>query len=117
MSRRDWTYLLALLVPLVVYNLALKAASVALQGEGGFPRSLSLMRSDLLFNAGYVLFWIGLFAAARRGIPRWLVVVLFHAASLLVVAVMTVAYRYFEGTGSTMDWSVVVFYLGARWGR
>ncbi|MDQ3639649.1 MAG: hypothetical protein M3426_17000 [Actinomycetota bacterium] len=116
MSRRDWTYLLALLVPLVVYNLALKAASVALQGEGGFPRSLSLMRSDLLFNAGYVLFWIGLFAAARRGIPRWLVVVLFHAASLLVVAVMTSPTgtsrgpaRRWTGASSSSTW--------ARWGR
>lgn len=27
------------------------------------------MRSDVLFNAGYAVFWIGLFAITRRGRP------------------------------------------------
>ncbi len=113
LDRRDWAYVLGLLVPLAVYNLVLKAASVALQdGAGGFPETLSLMRSDLLFNAGYAILWVGLFAAVRRGVLRKIVVVLFHAVSLLVVAITTIAYQYFEATGSTLDWSVIVFYVG-----
>ena len=113
LDRRDWAYVLGLLVPLAVYNLVSKAASVALQeGAGGFLETLSLMRSDLLFNAGYAALWVGLFAAARRGVLRKIVVFLFHAVSLLVVATSTIAYQYFEATGSTLDWSVIVFYLG-----
>ncbi|MDQ3910627.1 MAG: sulfatase-like hydrolase/transferase, partial [Actinomycetota bacterium] len=30
----------------------------------------------------------------------------------LVVAITTTAYQYFEATGSTLDWSVIIFYLG-----
>ena len=113
LDRRAWAYVLSLLVPLTVYNLALKAASVALQeGDMGFLETLKLMRSDLLFNVGYAILWIGLFAAARRGALRKIVVVLFHSVSLLVVAIATIAYQYFEATGSTLDWSVIVFYLG-----
>src|SRR3712207_2642753 len=103
LDRRDWAYVLGLLVPFAVYNLVLKAASVALQaGAGGFPEALRLMRSDLLFNAGYAMLWVGLFAAVRRGVLRKIVVVLFHAVSLLVVAITTIAYQYFEATGSTL---------------
>lgn len=113
LSFRDWVYLLALLIPLVLYNLALKAAGVAAQEEvGGAVEALSLIRSDLLFNAGYVAFWIGLFSVARSGMSRRIVVALFHAASLLVVTISTTAYQYFQATGSTLDYSVVVFYLG-----
>ena len=105
--------MLGLLVPLAFYNLVLKAASVALQEEAvGLGETLSLMRSDLLFNAGYAILWIGLFAATRRGVLRKIVVVLFHATSLVIVAIATTAYQYFEATGSTLDWSVIVFYLG-----
>ena len=43
---------------------------------------------------------------------RKIVVVLFHSVSLLVVAITTTAYQYFEATGSTLDWSVIVFYPG-----
>ncbi len=113
LNRRDWAYVLGLLVPLALYNLVLKAASVALQkGAPGLLEILSLIRSDLLFNAGYAILWIGLFAVARRGVLRKIVVFLFHAVSLLVVAITTTAYQYFEATGSTLDWSVIVFYLG-----
>jgi lipoteichoic acid synthase len=82
------------------------------EGAGGFLETLSLMRSDLLFNAGYAILWVGLFAVVRRGVLRKIVVVHFHAVSLLVVAITTTAYQYFEATGSTLDWSVIVFYLG-----
>jgi len=110
---RDWIYLLSLLIPLVLYNLVLKAAGVAAQEDvdGAFG-ALSLIRSDLLFNAGYAAFWIGLLSVARSGVPRGVAVALFHAVSLLVVIISTTAYQYFQSTGSTLDYSVVVFYLG-----
>src|SRR3712207_8378261 len=50
-----------------------------------FRSALQLMRSDVFFNLGYALLWIGLFAAARRGFLRRVVVVLFHAVTLVVV--------------------------------
>ncbi|HEX2729664.1 MAG TPA: sulfatase-like hydrolase/transferase [Rubrobacteraceae bacterium] len=113
MSRRDWIYLLSLLVPLAIYNLTLKAMSIALKDDAtGLWASLGLMRSDILFNVGYGILWIGIFAVARRGMLRKLAVVLFHLISLLIVIVTTVAYQYFEGTGSTLDYSVIAFYLG-----
>ncbi|MDP8951723.1 MAG: hypothetical protein M3N18_05720, partial [Actinomycetota bacterium] len=76
LSRRDWAYLLSLLVPFIVYNLALKASSVLSQpGEApGFVRALDLMRSDIFFSLGYALLWIGLFAVAKRKFLRRVVV-------------------------------------------
>lgn len=113
LGRRDWAYFLALLIPLAVYNLALKTASaVAQEGAAEVPEVLKLVRSDLLFNLGYVVFWIGMFAVFRRGVARGIAVVLFHAASLLMVTVTTVAYQYLTATGSTLDYGVIVFYLG-----
>jgi hypothetical protein len=54
------------LVPLIVYNLALKAYDVASRpGEPELSRTLKLMRSDVFFNLGYALFWVGLFATTR----------------------------------------------------
>ena len=98
MSRRDWVYLLSLLGPLFVYNLALKAYDVFASQPGGpeFVRALSLLWSDVFFNLGYALFWIGLFAAMRRGLLRRVVVVLFHLATIFVVAVTTSAHWYFQ---------------------
>lgn len=112
LSGRDWIYILSLLVPLTIYNLVLKASSVALKDEtGGVLATLNLMRSDILFSIGYVVLWIGAFAIARTGIARAITLILFHTVSLVVVAVTTVAYQYFEGTGSTLDYSVITFYL------
>ena len=113
LSGRDWVYLLGLLVPLTLYDLALKAASIAAQDEErSLVGTLNLMRSDILFGLGYALFWIGLFAMTHRGALRRLVVVLFHVVSLVVVVIATVAYQYFEATGSTLDYNVLAFYLG-----
>ena len=53
---RDWIYLLALLVPLVVYDLTLKAIRIRSEEEhAGLGTVLELIRSDLLFNLGYAL--------------------------------------------------------------
>ena len=109
---RDWIYLLALLVPLVVYDLVLKAISIHTEEEhASFFDALGLIRSDVLFNLGYALLWIGLFALTRRGFPRWLVVILFHATAVLVGAITTCAHFYFQETGSTLGLDIIIYSL------
>ena len=110
LDRRDWVYLLSILVPLFVYNLALKASSVA--SVPGLTPRVDLIRSDLFFSLGYAFFWIGLFAAARAGGPlRRVVVILFHAATMLVVIVTTFAHHYFVQTGTTLDYGIIALWL------
>jgi lipoteichoic acid synthase len=112
LSGRDWVYLFSLLLPFVVYDLALKASDVGSQpGKQGLAPNLGMMRSDILFDLGYVLLWIGLFAAARRGPLRWVVVFLFHAVTGLVVVVSTCAYQYFQETGTTLDYDTIAEWL------
>jgi lipoteichoic acid synthase len=72
--------------------------------------ALRLLRSDVLFDLGYVLLWIGLFAASR-GMLRRIVFVLFHAAAVLIVVVGMCAYKYFRSTGTTLDYPIVAYYL------
>ncbi|MCA1719386.1 MAG: sulfatase-like hydrolase/transferase [Actinobacteria bacterium] len=104
LSRRDWVYLLSLLVPFVAYDLALKGSLVVSWPKDlELAEDLRLMRSDLLFNLGYVLLWVGLFAAAKRRFSRWIVVGLFHVATIFVALITTSAYQYFKVTGSTLD--------------
>src|SRR5918997_6187615 len=105
LTRQDWVYLLSLLVPFVVYNLALKAASMF--SISGLALNLNLILSDIHFNLGYALFWIGIFAAARRGLMRWAVVFLFHTATILVALVTTCAYLYFQETGATLEYGTI----------
>jgi len=112
LSGRDWIYLLALLVPLVVYDLVLKGIRIHSEEEhAGLVTVLELIRSDVLFNLGYALLWIGLFALARRGLARWLVVGLFHGVTVVVVLITTCAHFYFEETGSTLDLNIIVYSL------
>ena len=112
LSGRDWVYLASLLVPLVVYNLALKGIRISSQDDvrGGLA-AFGFIRSDLLFNLGFVFLWVGLFALTGRSRWRWLVVVLFHAATILVVATTTAAHQYFQETGSTLSLNVIVYSL------
>jgi len=112
LNRRDWVYLLSLLVPLVAYDLALKAYAVSsLPGEHGLSRTFDLMRSDAFFDLGYALLWIGLFAVARRGFLRWVVVVLFHAATVFVIVVTTCAHQYFRQNGTTLDYDTIAEWI------
>ena len=108
-SRRDWVYLLCLLVPLIVYNLSLKASNIA--SVPGLSPNFDLMRSAMFFNLAYALLWIGLFTAARQGLLRRVVVVLFHVVTMLVVIVTTSAYQYFQETGTTLDYGIVALWL------
>jgi lipoteichoic acid synthase len=114
LSRREWVYLLSLLVPFVLYDLALKAVSVTSRpgaGEQGITRIPELMRSDIFFDLGYALLWIGLFAVARSGISRWIVLVLFHTATMLLVILTTVAHQYFRENGTTLDFGIIAEWI------
>ena len=117
MSRHDWTYLLSLLVPFVLYDLVLKGSLVVSWPKDlGFAESLGLMRSDLLFSIGYTLLWLSLFAVARKGLWRRMVTILFHAATILVALLATTAYQYFKVTGSTLDFSFILISLSSPGG-
>jgi lipoteichoic acid synthase len=112
LDHRDWVYVLALLVPFALYNLALKGVRVAsLPDEHGLLGSVQLMRSDLLFDSGYALLWVGLFALARGGLLRAVVVGLFHAVTIFVTLVETGAYQFYEVTGSTLNFDAVLYLL------
>ncbi len=114
LSRRDWVYVLGLLVPFVVYTLALKYSRIsAMSEEPGLLETLGLMRSDLLFDSGYSLLWIGLFAVARRGFPRALIVALFHLTTIVVALIETGVARFYEVTGSALDAATILFFLSA----
>lgn len=108
--REDWIYLLSLLVPVFIYNVALKVVRVATQldvpGPFGF---LDQVRSEMFFNLGYVALWIGLFAVTRRAMFRLPALVLFHLLTIIVVALTTASHFYYKTTGSTLDFSVIAF--------
>ncbi|MCA1731594.1 MAG: sulfatase-like hydrolase/transferase, partial [Actinobacteria bacterium] len=113
LNRRDWVYLLSLLVPFVVYSLTLKALDIAsLPGDDhGLARTLDLMLSDVFFDLGYALLWIGFFATARKGPLRKAVVVIFHAMTMIVLIVLTCAHQYFRQTGTTLDYGTIAEWL------
>jgi arylsulfatase A-like enzyme len=103
-------YLAALLVPLLLYDLVLKLAGILGRVSGaGALEVLGLMRSDIFFNVGYAVFWIGMFILVRRGIPRRVTVFLLHVISGAVVALTTSAHLYFLKTGSVLDYSVLAY--------
>jgi arylsulfatase A-like enzyme len=107
--RQDWIYVLSLLVPLFVYNVALKVVRVATQFEAPGPLGfLDEVRSDLLFNLGYAVLWIGIFAVVRGPIPRLFALGLFHISSILVVVLTTSAHVFFDKTGSMLNLSFVL---------
>jgi lipoteichoic acid synthase len=118
--REDWIYILSLLVPVCVYNVALKVWRVATQFEVPGPLGfLDQVRSDLLFNLGYAVLWIGIFAVVRGRVPRLLALGLFHVFSILVVVLTTCAHVFFLKTGSTLGLSFVLNSLssvGEIWG-
>src|SRR5829696_1094385 len=95
-----------------MYDLALKAAILA--SIPGVAPKFYLMRSNVFFDLGYVVLWIGLFAAAPRNGPvRRSVVILFHATTVLVVLVITSSYQYFKLTGATLNYSIIALWIPA----
>ena len=113
LNRRGWVYLLSLLIPFVIYNLALKVDSVVSQPrDHGVARVLGLMWSDIFFNLGFALLWIGLFVATRSSRPwRRVVVGLFHISTILVLLVTTSAHQYFRQNGTTLDYSIIAEWI------
>ena len=110
LSRKEWVYSLSLLVPLIVYDLVLKAA--ILGSIPGLAHSFYLMRSNVFFDLGYALLWIGLFATSpRRGPVHRSVVVLFHATAVLLVIMVTSAYQYFKVTGTALNYRIIALWL------
>ena len=113
LTPEDWVYLASLLVPLVLYNVALKVIRIfTLHGvPDGVPGPLSFLdqvRSDLLFNLGYVALWVGIFAVVRGRWGRLVSLVLLHISVVAVAALTTSAHFFYEKTGSTLDWGFVV---------
>jgi arylsulfatase A-like enzyme len=110
LSGREWVYLGSLLVPMVIYNLVLKGIRIRSQDDAfGVFGVLDLMRSDVLFNLGFVLLWVGLFAATRESRWRGPVVFYFHVATILVLGITTAAHQYFQETGSTLSLTVIMY--------
>lgn len=114
LSREDWIYLLSLLVPLLLYNVSLKVVRILGQLEVPGPVGfLDQLRSDVLFNLGYAVLWIGLFALARRGAGRVAVLVLFHLSAILVALITTSAHSFYMTTGSILDWSYMLVFFSS----
>jgi lipoteichoic acid synthase len=110
LSGREWVYLGSLLVPMVIYNLLLKGIRIRSQdGVFGLFGVLDLMRSDVLFNLGFVLLWVGLFALSRQSRWRGPVVFYFHVATILVLGISTAAHQYYQETGSTLSLTVILY--------
>ena len=109
LSSRDWVYTLSLLIPFTIYDLALKASDVAsLTGGLRFVQIVDIMRSDVFFDLGYALLWIGIFAAVRtRRLLHGVVVLLFHVTTVLIAVVNTFAHQYYQETGTTLDYGIV----------
>src|SRR5215210_523030 len=114
LTRGDWIYILGLLLPLILYDVALKTSRVV--GLLGTPGPLELVdqvRSELLFGLGYVALWAGVFAVARRGVPRLLALVLFHLMVVVDATLTTGAHYFYETTGSVLDYDLVAYSLSA----
>jgi lipoteichoic acid synthase len=114
LTREEWVYVLSLLVPLVVYNVVLKVVRVATQFQVPGPLGfVDQVRSDLFFNLGYAALWIGLFAVVRSGVPRKILLVLFHLSAVVVVALTTSVHVFFDKTGSMLGFSFVLHSLSS----
>lgn len=109
LTRGDWIYLASLLVPVLLYNLTLKVIRIFTRPDPPGPLGfLDQIRSDLLFNLGFVALWVGIFAVVRGGWGRRVVTLLFHLAVVLVVVLSTSAHFFYTSTGSTLDLSFVL---------
>lgn len=114
LRRGDWVYLLSLLLPLALYNVVLKVVRVLSQEDlPGVLGFFDQVRSDLLFNLGYVVLWVGLFTVFRKGASRWVVIAAFHLSTLLVVMLTTSAHFYYEATGSPLSWNLITLTLSS----
>ena len=114
LTRGDWIYLASLLVPVFLYNLTLKVVRIVTRPDSPGPLGfVDQIRSDLLFNLGFAALWVGIFAAVRTGLPRRVVMLLFHLTVVIVVVLTTSAHFFYTSTGSTLDLSFVIVSLSS----
>ena len=133
LSRHDRIYLLSLLLPFFVYDLMFKSLLVfsapqdseisdalslmqirlAAPKPPGLVEVLGLMQSNLLFHLGYVMLWRLLFALARTPLVRWIVVGVLHVLTLCVALITTIAYHYYNVTGSTLNYGTLFLGLSS----
>ena len=114
LTRGDWIYLASLLVPVFLYNLTLKVVRIVTRPDSPGPLGfVDQIRSDLLFNLGFAALWVGIFAAVRTGLPRRVVMLLFHLTVVVVVVLTTSAHFFYTSTGSTLDLSFVIVSLSS----
>jgi len=114
LTRGDWIYLASLLVPVFLYNITLKVVRIVTRPDPpGLLGFVDQIRSDLLFNLGFAALWVGIFAAVRVGLPRRVVMLLFHLTVVVVVVLTTSAHFFYESTGSTLDLSFVIVSLSS----
>lgn len=112
LSREDWIYLLSLLVPLCLFNVSLKVIRIVTQLDAPGPLGfLDQARSDVFFNLGYAVLWIGLFSFIRSGIPRYALLILFHVSALVVAMLTTSAHFFYKSTGSALSFDFVALSL------
>lgn len=106
---------LGLLVPAVAYVVALKVIRILAQVEvPGLADFVDEVRSDVLANLGFAVFWLGAAAFARRRWTRWITVVAMHASALVVVVWATLAHLFYVKTGSPLDLAMVSFVWRTR---
>lgn len=111
-GKEGWFHLLFLLAPLFLYTTTFRVAGILVKDdEAGLWKVVGLLHSDLMFALGYAVFWVGVFAVFRRGLPRIAVAAFLHVSAALIVIISTCAYGYLETTGTTLDYSVVTYYL------
>ena len=107
LSPREWFYSLSLLLPLGLYNLAVKWAHISQFGALGWLPALNLLRSNLFFSLGFAVFWIGMLALSGGVWTRRVIVVLMHVSSLAYAVIITGAHQFFAITGSSLDYSLI----------
>lgn len=114
LSPAEWAYLASLLAPLLVLSLILSfLRAAALETGSGAWASLLSVRSEVLFNSGYALLCVGLFAVLRRGLKRRLLTVVFRVLTLLLILLSAGSYLYLQSTGSTLDYGIASYYVGS----
>lgn len=112
LNRQEWVYVLSLLVPLALYDLAFKTVSLYIDQAPTLWDVLGEIRSDILFNVGYMLLWISLFAIASKWkFLRWGLLVVFHLLAVIIFLFTSAYYGYLMHTGSALNYNYVAIYL------
>lgn len=102
-------------MPAVAYVVALKVIRILAQVEvPGLADFVDEVRSDVLANLGFAVFWLGAAAFAQRRWTRWITVVAMHASALVVVVWATLAHLFYVKTGSPLDLAMVSFVWRTR---